>query len=107
MNKRELGLDELKVLREMWKRWLQRDIIWAAEEVIKQGGQSHDGEWDYLVGEWKENFYAWMYPYVRRMYETEYITEDEAGEFVGFAYSLMDTALDAIRLLEVPDNEES
>lgn len=107
MSNREMGLDELSTLREMWKRWLQRDIIWAAEVVIKQGGQTHDGEWDYLVEDWKDNFHEWMYPYVKRMYETEYITENDASGFTAFAYSLMDTALDAIRLLEVPDNEES
>lgn len=107
MTKEEMGLDELATLREMWKRWLQRDIMFASEVVIKQGGQSHDGEWEFLREEWIENFYQWMYPYVRRMYETEYITEDEAGEFASFAYALVETALDAIRLLEVPDNEES
>jgi len=107
MTKEEMGVDELKTLKGMWKRWLHRDIIFASEVVIKQGGQSHDGEWDFLMEEWKENFYIWMYPYVKRLYETEYITEQEAGEFVSFAYTLMDTALDAIRLLEVPDNEES
>jgi hypothetical protein len=107
MNKRELGLDELATLKEMWKRWLQRDIIWATDVVFKQNGQSHDGEWDYLLGEWKENFDEWMYPYVRRMYETECITVEDAGEFVAFAYTLMNTALDAIRMLEVPTNEKS
>jgi hypothetical protein len=108
MSKRDMGLDELNTLKEMWKRWLHRDVVWAAEVVVAQGGQTHkEDEWAFLEGEWKEDFYMWMYPYVRRLYETEYITEDDAGEFVGFAYTLMDTALDAIRLLEVPEYEES
>ena len=108
MTKQEMGLDELKTLREMWKRWLQRDVMWAAEVVVKQGGQTHElDEWTFLEEDWKEEFHEMMYPYVRRLYETEYITEQDAGEFVSFAHILMDTALDAIRLLEVPEYEES
>jgi hypothetical protein len=107
MTKEEMGLDELKTLKEIWKRWLHRDIIFAAEVVVKQGGQSHDGEWEFLREEWLEKFYEWMYPYVKRLYETEHITENEAGEFTSFAYAIIETALDAIRLLEVPDDEKS
>ncbi len=108
MNKGELGVDELKTLKRMWARWLHSDVRWAAEVVVKNAGQTHKlSEWDFLEEEWKEDFYEQMYPYVRRLYETEYITEQEAGEFVSYAYALMATALEAIRLLEVPEHEES
>lgn len=100
--KRELGQDELVTLRAMWARWLQRDILWASE-VITQGKEL-GGDWDFLIDEWKEKFHEWLYPYLKRLYETEYLTEQEIGEFGTWAYGLMPTALDAIKKLEVEDN---
>jgi hypothetical protein len=101
MSKEELGIDELETLKGMWKRWLQRDVMWAAEVVVAQGGQLEDGEWEFLEEEWKENFYTWMYPYLKRLFETEHITEEQGGEFVSFAYIMMQLSIDAICKLEV------
>lgn len=103
MNKQEHGLDELETLKGMWKRWLQRDVMWAAEVVVAQGGQLEDGEWNFLEEDWKENFHLWMYPYLRRLYETEHVTEQQAGEFVSYVYIMMQLSIDAIRKLEVTD----
>ena len=77
--------------------------MWASEVLVVQGGQKEEGEWDFLIEEWKEDFHTHLYPYLRRLFETEYITEQQGGEFVSYAYIMMQLALDAIRKLEVTD----
>jgi hypothetical protein len=100
--KRDLGIAELITLKQMWGRWLQRDIMWASEEIVKGNRTGKDGEWDFLLGDWEEKFYEWMYPYLKRLYETEHVLEQEIKDFATWAHGVMFTALDAINKLEVP-----
>jgi len=97
----ELGKQELETLKLMWHRWLKRDVTWAAEIVVKQGGILVENEFEFLRDDWLEKFETWMYPYVERLKDTEYITIEDAQDINAWAYGLMDVVLDAIHGMEV------
>lgn len=75
---RQHGLEELEVLRfrvGLWK-----------EDFLRQAPPGGGQEWEFLVREFHAEIDEWLYPYVRRMIETEHISPEQAAEFMDYCY---------------------
>ncbi|HEC31003.1 MAG: hypothetical protein DRG59_11070 [Deltaproteobacteria bacterium] len=67
---------ELDALRGMVLNWKESYRGYASPE----GGN------EFLVEEYLEEIEMYIYPYVRRMYECQHLTQDEARDFMNFCY---------------------
>ncbi len=67
---------ELDVLKGMLDNWKKGFMSWA----------SPDGDNDYVLLEFTEEIQSNLYPYVRRLSQTNYLTEEEATEFMLYCY---------------------
>lgn len=70
-------IKELDTLKGMVLNWKKGFLGWA----------SPDGDNDYVLQEFTEEIQEQVYPYVRRMFETKYLSDSEAREFMDFCYS--------------------
>lgn len=68
--------DELDVLKEMLNNWKRGFLGWA----------SPDGDNDHVLREFIEEIQTHIYPYVRRLCETNYLTDFEAKEFMCYCF---------------------
>lgn len=96
---KKLGHKALDELRCMFKAWLKSDFDWAVGKIAGGGCTGEEGEWDFLLSEWRDKFENWMSPYVFRLYRTKYITEDDLRAFGAEAYGNMILMLEAIYAL--------
>lgn len=101
MNVERMGLEEIEVMRGMFKNWLKSDFDWAIGVVLYQGNTGEEDEWDFLLDDWQEKFWDWMYPYVKRLKHVGYISQDQVGNFTSWAYAEMDLMIQVVRQLEV------
>lgn len=99
--KLKLGDSELEVLRGIFSRWLKSDFDWAVDIIIKQGRTGAEDEWDFMRIDWIGKYEEWLYPYLMRLYQTEYITGEQRREFNDWAYDQIALMLDALYNLEV------
>lgn len=70
----ELARKELEAIRGMvltWKNAYLREV-------------PDDGDADFLVEDFEDEIRTYVYPYVRRLYETNYLSMFEAKEFLDF-----------------------
>lgn len=67
---------ELETLEGMVLTWKKSYLGWAPP----------DGGGEFLAKEFLEEIDTHVYPYVRRLYECEYLTSSEAKEFLDFCY---------------------
>ncbi len=72
----DVGRRELETLRKMVLTWKNSYIQWAPS----------DGEGDFLVDDFLGEIEECMYPYLRRLYICNYITEQDLREFMEFCY---------------------
>ncbi len=80
-------LEALKGMVQAWKRsYLE--------------GASTDGGDEYLAVEFLEEIETHVYPYTRRMYECNYLSQAEAEEFMAFCYSQVENLRDSLREAE-------
>lgn len=86
------GFLELEVLDMMFQRWLKSDVVWA----LKQNRTYEEDEWDFLKQDWLEKFWDWMYPFVDRLYKTDYISRDTKEGFIGECYYHMNIMLELL-----------
>ncbi|MCU0586728.1 MAG: hypothetical protein MUF52_01105 [Syntrophobacteraceae bacterium] len=63
---------ELEVLRGMLNNWKDSFMSWAEP----------DGDNEHVLLELREEIQTNLYPYVRRLYETNHLTSSEATEFM-------------------------
>lgn len=77
---------ELDVLKGMLNNWKTGFLSWA----------SPDGDNDYVLLEFREEIQTNLYPYVRRLYETNYITDEEAKEFMIYCYGQVEVLRDQL-----------
>jgi hypothetical protein len=75
---RQHGLEELETLR--WRVQLWRDDY---KQAAPAGGGE---EWLFLSQEFVGEIDDYLYPYIRRMVETDHIDQVQAGEFMDFCY---------------------
>jgi hypothetical protein len=72
----EVGTDELQVLKRMVLAW-KEDYT---------GSVPPDGGGEYLCQDFSYEIEEYLYPYLRRMVETDHISQDQAREFLEFCY---------------------
>ena len=68
---------ELDTLKGMLDNWKKGFLSWA----------SPDGDNEHVLLEFSEEIQTHIYPYVRRLIETNYLTQAEAKEFMGYCVS--------------------
>jgi hypothetical protein len=68
---------ELEVLRGMVHNWKTGFLSWA----------SPDGDNEYVLLEFAEEIQMNLYPYVRRLFETNHLSDSEATEFMVDCFS--------------------
>ena len=73
---KEAGTDELQVLKGMMLAW-KEDYT---------GLVPPDGGGEYLCEDFSHEIEEHVYPYLRRMVETDHISQDQAREFLAFCY---------------------
>jgi hypothetical protein len=83
---------ELKALEAMVLNWKQRYLEYATP----------DGNNDFLVEEFQEEITTYLSPYLRRLFQCEYLTHEEAEEFRNACYSQVDDLQAQIREVETP-----
>jgi hypothetical protein len=67
---------ELETLQGMVLNWKKNYLGWAPP----------DGGWEYLPREFLEEIETHISPYIRRMYECDYLSPSEIREFMGSCY---------------------
>ena len=75
-NLKEAGTDELQVLKGMV-------LAWKADYT---GSVPPDGGGEYLCQDFSHEIEEYLYPYLRRLVETDHISQDQAREFLEFCY---------------------
>jgi len=68
---------ELEILQGMVLNWKRNYLGWAPS----------DGGGEFLARELSEEIETHVYPYIRRMYECNYLTQSEVNEFLEGCYS--------------------
>lgn len=86
-------LKELKTLKGMVLAW---------KECHLRCPPSYRGE--YLAQEFMEEIETHVYPYLRRMYECEYVTDPEAKEFMNFCYGQVEELRNELKETTVQDH---
>lgn len=102
----EIGRKALDEFRGMFKAWLKSDFHWAVGIVARKGATGEDGEWDFLFDDWREKFTNWLGPYLIRLRETGYATEEELGAFGEEMFGNMKIMLEAIYALSEDTKDE-
>jgi len=69
-------LKELDTLKGMLNNWKTGFLSWA----------SPDGDNDHVLLEFTEEIQMNLYPYVRRLFETNHLSESEATEFMVYCF---------------------
>jgi len=84
---------ELDALKGMLNNWKTGFLSWA----------SPDGDNDYVLLEFTEEIQMNLYPYVRRLFETNHLSESEAREFINYCYGQVEDL--RTQLSEVATNQ--
>jgi hypothetical protein len=69
-------IKELEALKGMLNNWKTGFLSWA----------SPDGDNDHVLLEFSEEIQTNLYPYVRRLFETDHLNESEAQEFMVYCF---------------------
>ena len=83
---------ELEALEAMVLNW-KRSYL----EDASPGGNN-----DFLVEEFHEEITTYMSPYLRRLYQCNHISQEQAGQFLDNCYSQVDDLRRMIQELETP-----
>jgi hypothetical protein len=86
-------INELDALKGMLNNWKAGYLSWA----------SPDGDNDYVLLEFAEEIQMNLYPYVRRLFETNHLTESEAKEFMVYCFGQVEDLRTQLR--EVVTNQ--
>ena len=87
---------ELETLKGMVLNWKRGFLGWASPE----------GNNEYVIHEFYDEIQQQVYPFVRRMVETGYLTESEAKEFMNFCYSQVEDLRRQLEEMETSHNTE-
>jgi len=86
--------EELDALEEMMRNWKTGFLSWA----------SPDGDNTHVLEEFSEEIQLNVYPYVKRLFEANHLSESEAKEFMSNCLSEVE---DLRRLLSMAENDDS
>ncbi|MFZ2089412.1 MAG: hypothetical protein WAU47_12635 [Desulfobaccales bacterium] len=75
---RQHGREELEDLRTRVGYW--------RDDFLSQAPPGGGSEWLFLVKEFHAEIDEWLYPYLRRMIETDHVSPQQAAEFMDFCY---------------------
>ncbi len=78
---------ELDVLRGMLHNWKTSYLSWAEP----------DGDNEHVLLEFTEEIQMNLYPYVRRLYETNHLTSAEATEFMRYCFGQVEVLREQLR----------
>jgi len=87
---------ELHALKGMLNNWKSGFMSWA----------SPDGENDYVLLEFTEEIKSNIYPYIRRLVQTNYLTELEAKEFMEHCSSEVEDLRQRLSQAETEESEK-
>lgn len=87
---------ELDALRSMLHNWKTGFMSWA----------SPDGDNEYVCLEFTEDIQTNIYPYVRRLFETNYLSDSEAKEFMIYCYGQVEDLRARLGEVETDLSEE-
>lgn len=85
-----LASNELTAIKSMVLRWKETYLRDAPPE----------GGGEFLVEEFQEEITNYVVPYVRRLYETNYLTEEEVCEFLGSCYLQVEELQNSMKEME-------
>jgi hypothetical protein len=86
---------ELETLKGMVLNWKISFLGWASPE----------GDNEYIIHEFMDEIQQQVYPYVRRMFETEHLTDFEARELMNFCYSQVEDLRRQLEEMETSHGE--
>ena len=81
---------ELETLKGMVLRWKKDYLGWAPS----------DGGGEYLAQEFLEEIETHVSPFVRRLYDCNYLSQSEAAEFLDFCYNEVEDLRNSLRQAE-------
>ncbi|MEW6386666.1 MAG: hypothetical protein AB1491_04020 [Thermodesulfobacteriota bacterium] len=87
---------ELDTLEQMVLNWKANYLGFATPE----------GNNDFLVEEFQEEITTYMSPYLRRLFQCEYLTAQEAEQFLNQCYDQVDDLRRLIQELEPPPEKQ-
>jgi hypothetical protein len=87
---------ELDALRSMLHNWKTGFMSWA----------SPDGDNEHVFLEFTEEIQTNIYPYVRRLFETNYLSDSEAKEFMIYCYGQVEDLRARLSEVEIDSSEE-
>lgn len=87
---------ELDALRSMLHNWKSGFMSWA----------SPDGDNEHVCLEFTEEIQINIYPYVRRLFETNYLSDSEAKEFMIYCYGQVEDLRARLSGVEIDLSEE-
>ena len=87
---------ELDVLKGMLENWKAGYLGWS----------SPDGENEHVLIEFREEIQVNIYPYVRRLFETNHLSESEAKDFMVYCYGQIDELRNQLKGMETKRNNK-
>lgn len=81
---------ELEILKGMVLTWKKSYLEWAPPE----------GGGEYLAQEFLEEIETHVSPFVRRLYDCNYLSQSEAAEFLDFCYNEVENLRNSLREAE-------
>jgi hypothetical protein len=85
---------ELEVLKGMLQNWKTGYLSWA----------SPDGDNEHVLLEFREEIQSNLYPYVRRLLETDHLTTFEATEFMVYCFGQVEVLRDQLGQMETSES---
>ena len=89
-------IKELNTLKGMVLNWKKGFLGWA----------SPSGDNDYVHHEFSEELQNYVYPYVRRLYETNHLSASEAEEFMNNCYRQVEDLRDQLKDVETKQSKK-
>lgn len=87
---------ELDALKGMLHNWKTGFLSWA----------SPDGDNEHVLLEFSEEIQTNLYPYVRRLFETNHLSTAEAKEFMIYCYSQVEDLRGQLMEVETNDSKK-
>jgi hypothetical protein len=85
---RQYGAEEIEILR-------QRVLLWK-EDYCRHAPAAGGEDYLFLVNEFAQEIEEYLYPYIRRLRDTNHLDQTQVDEFLGFCYELVHDLQDYI-----------
>ncbi len=85
---RQHGAEEIELLR-------QRVLLWK-EDYFRHAPAAGGEDYLFLVNEFAQEIEEYLYPYIRRLRDTNHLDQTQVDEFLGYCYELVHDLQDYI-----------